>query len=79
MWTRGTTATTPGFEFDPVCGATVEAIDSFDDSLAIDYEGHEYVFCSPKCRGMFVETPTQFAAAGFAAGRRGGSRHDNGR
>jgi len=61
LWPRPTTATSPGYEFDPVCGATVDASQPFDSSVAIHYAGHEYVFCSPKCRGMFVEKPTRFA------------------
>jgi YHS domain-containing protein len=76
LWTRQTTAT--GYEFDPVCGATVEALESFDGSVAIHYAGHEYVFCSPKCRGMFVETPTRFATSG-GGGCQEGLPPDDGR
>lgn len=63
-----TTATTLEYELDPVCGTTVEATESLEHAFAIQYEDREYLFCSPKCRGMFVQEPKRFAAAGRASG-----------
>ncbi len=53
-------------EIDPVCGATVEIEDAAAHSLAIEYEGREYVFCGTDCRARFEHDPARYAVPGRA-------------
>lgn len=43
---------------DPVCGMQVVGA---DESLTIDYKGHQYQFCSTMCRDTFRTDPEKFA------------------
>ena len=43
---------------DPVCGMQVVGA---DESLTIDYKGHQYQFCSTTCRDTFRTDPEKFA------------------
>jgi YHS domain-containing protein len=51
-------------EIDPVCGATIDPDIARDLDLGISFAEREYLFCGPKCREMFVQSPLTFAAAG---------------
>lgn len=49
---------------DPVCGKQVNA----EDAISETFEGHEFLFCSPKCRGEFNHHPDRYAGEGLTAG-----------
>jgi Cu+-exporting ATPase len=42
---------------DPVCGMQVV---SAEESLIMEYKGHEYKFCSTTCRDTFRADPEKF-------------------
>lgn len=43
---------------DPVCGMRVDARSATN---TFEYQGHEYVFCSRRCRDRFTESPGTYA------------------
>jgi len=43
---------------DPVCGMQVVGA---EESLTIDYKGHQFQFCSIVCRDTFRTEPEKFA------------------
>lgn len=53
-------------DVDPVCGATVEIEQATLRDEALEYEGHDYVFCGAACRDRFEQDPRLYSAAGRA-------------
>ncbi len=60
------TETESEIETDPVCGMRVDAEQAREHDLAFEYEGREYLFCSPSCRARFLRQPTDYAVPGRA-------------
>lgn len=54
-------------EQDPVCGAAVSLDEAAAHSLAFEYEGRDYLFCSAACRARFEHEPRRYASAGRSA------------
>ncbi|SDO89945.1 xanthine dehydrogenase accessory factor [Arthrobacter sp. ok909] len=54
------TGSAPASAVDPVCGMTVQAVES---SLHLDYNGVTVYFCSPGCRAAFRKDPERYALA----------------
>lgn len=50
----------PGSPHDPVCGMTVDPASA---QYRAQYVGHDYLFCSAKCREQFIGDPKQYVAA----------------
>jgi YHS domain-containing protein len=49
---------------DPVCGNEVNERNAVSEM----FEGHEFFFCSPKCRDEFNRHPDRYAGGGLRAG-----------
>jgi Cu+-exporting ATPase len=49
---------------DPVCHKEINPA----QALRENFEGHEYFFCSEKCREEFNHHPDRYAAEGLRAG-----------
>ena len=54
-------------EQDPVCGAPVSLDEASARSLAFEYEGRDYLFCSAACRARFEHDPHRYASTGRSA------------
>jgi YHS domain-containing protein len=51
-------------DIDPVCGATIDPDIARELDLGVSFAEREYLFCGPKCRDCFVQSPLTYAAAG---------------
>jgi YHS domain-containing protein len=51
---------------DPVCGKEIDARNAISET----FEGHEFSFCSQKCKDEFNRHPDRYAAEGMRAGIR---------
>ena len=51
-------------DIDPVCGATIDPDIARDLDLGVSFAERDYLFCGPRCRDRFVQSPLAFAAAG---------------
>ncbi len=49
---------------DPVCGKEVNT----GNGISETFEGHEFFFCSEKCRDEFNRHPDRYAGEGLRAG-----------
>ena len=50
---------------DPVCG---KEVDPNAAAASENFEGHEYFFCSQKCKDEFNRHPDRYAGEGMRAG-----------
>ena len=51
---------------DPVCGMTVSIAEARAKGLALEHQGHEYVFCGKGCFLEFRDDPETFLAADYS-------------